>query len=128
METVSQPLLPPHRLPGVHPHHCSPLLSSLVSMQTLPWSRSPVRRSSATPHTHLQAQVEGRRSSHLLVEEARQPTDGRQRRGRSSRLGQEFWRERETKDEEGTKRGGRGGCMWGLKKGRRRLTECSDTS
>lgn len=119
----------PYRLPRCSSIPLFPLIvspsvnadSPLVGVTRPPVSHHP-------PHTHLQAQVEGRRSTHLLVEEARHPTDGGQRRGRSSRLGQEFWRERETKDEEGTKTGGCGGCMWGLKKGRRRLTECSDTS
>lgn len=121
----------PHCLPGVHPYHCSLLLSPLVSMQTLPWYRSPLHRSTntTTPPTPP-GSGRGRRSTHLLVEEADRWTATQREQARAS--GQEFWRERQTKDEEGTKTGGCGGCMWGLKKGRRRrrrrFIECSDTS
>lgn len=112
METVSQPLLPPP--PPIVPPHCL----HLCLMQTVPpWYGSTLHWSTITPCTSRVRR--GRSTKHLLVEEAWQPTDGRQhQRERAWASGKEFWRESQTKDEEGTKTGGCWGCARGLKTGR----------
>lgn len=76
-ETVSQPLVPPIHLPGVHPYYCSHWLSLLVSMQTLSWS---TLHWSTTP---LTSRLRSRKGVNICsCRRPRQPTDGQQHRGR----------------------------------------------
>ncbi|KAK9534228.1 hypothetical protein VZT92_009286 [Zoarces viviparus] len=80
-------------------------------MQTRPWYRSPLHRSTTYSPTDLQAQVGEADICRRRRPAADRWTTARREKTRAS--GQEFWRERKTKDEEGTETGGWAGCMWG---------------
>lgn len=124
MEAVSQPLLPPP------PPWCSsislyPLIVStnvFADCPSLVWVNPPLV--SHHPPLHLQGQVEEEGLNICPWRRPGKPTDGRQQqRERARASGMEFWRERQTKDEEGTKTAGCRGCMQGLKKGRMKEEE-----
>lgn len=114
----------PHWLPGVHPYHCSSLLSPLVSMHSLrlligqPYTGQPAP-------THHQVRA---KEDRVHICSWRRPTDGRQHRAR--RL-EPLARNSGGKDRQKTRRGRRREAevdVGGKKqqRRRRRFMKCSD--